>query len=95
MSVGAYIRVSSRTQKSDSQRAEIQRWLDAHGYKPEAVQWFEDVETGATLDRRGFTALNEAIFAGTVKTVVVWKLDRMARSMREGIRLSEPNPSKR
>jgi len=87
MSVGVYIRVSSRSQKSDSQRAEIQRWLDAHGYKPEAVQWFEDVETGATLNRSGFNALSEAIFAGTVKAVVVWKLDRMARSMREGINI--------
>ncbi len=29
--------------------------------------------------------MQEAIFAGTVKTVVVWKLDRIARSMREGI----------
>ncbi len=87
MSIGVYIRVSSRTQKSDSQRAEIERWLDAHGYKPDAVQWFEDVETGATLNRPGFNALSEAVFAGTVKTVVVWKLDRMARSMREGINI--------
>jgi len=87
MSVGVYIRVSSRSQKSDSQRAEIQRWLDAHGFKADAVQWFEDVETGATLNRSGFNALSEAIFAGTVKTVVVWKLDRMARSMREGINI--------
>ena len=87
MSIGVYIRVSSPSQKSDSQRAEIQRWLGAHGYKPDAVQWFEDVETGATLNRSGFNALCEAIFAGTVKTVVVWKLDRMARSMKEGINI--------
>jgi DNA invertase Pin-like site-specific DNA recombinase len=31
--------------------------------------------------------MNKAIFAGTVKTVVVWKLDRVARSMREGINI--------
>ena len=49
------------------------------------VQWFEDQETGAILQRPGLLALKEAIFAGTVKTVVVWKLDRLARSMREGI----------
>jgi len=87
MSVGVYIRVSSRSQKSDSQHAEIRRWLEAHGYKPEAVQWFEDVETGATLNRSGFNALSEAIFDGTVKTIVVWKLDRIARSMQEGINI--------
>jgi DNA invertase Pin-like site-specific DNA recombinase len=83
--IGVYIRVSSPSQKSDSQYAEIQRWLTAHGYALETVQWFEDTETGATLTRSGLISLQEAIFAGTVKTVVVWKLDRIARSMREGI----------
>jgi len=84
MSIGVYIRVSSNSQKSDSQRAEIQAWLDAHGHT-DNVQWFEDVETGSTLNRSGFNALSEAIFAGTVKTVVVWKLDRIARNMKDGI----------
>ena len=85
--IGVYIRVSSHSQKSDSQQAEIQRWLTAHGHAPDAVQWFEDKETGATLHRSGLIRLQEAIFAGTVKTVVVWKLDRLARSMREGINI--------
>src|SRR5262245_4421657 len=83
--IGVYIRVSSHSQKSDSQRAEVQRWLEAHGHALKTVQWFEDKETGATLHRSGLIRLQEAIFAGTVKTVVVWKLDRLARSMREGI----------
>jgi DNA invertase Pin-like site-specific DNA recombinase len=42
---------------------------------------------GATLRRSGFIRLQEAIFAGTVKMVIVWKLDRIARSMREGINI--------
>jgi len=83
--IGVYIRVSSHTQKSDSQYAEIQRWLRAHGHALETVQWFEDTETGATLTRSGLIRLQEAIFAGTVKMVVVWKLDCLARSMQEGI----------
>jgi DNA invertase Pin-like site-specific DNA recombinase len=37
------------------------------------------------MHRPGLIALKEAIFSGRVKTVVVWKLDRLARSMREGI----------
>jgi DNA invertase Pin-like site-specific DNA recombinase len=61
-----YIRVSSHTQKSDSQRAEIQRWLEAHKHALDTVQWFEDTETGATLTRSGLNCLQEAIFAGTV-----------------------------
>ena len=83
--IGIYLRVSSQAQKNDSQRAEIQQWLDLHGYDPGTVFWFEDQETGATLKRSAFQRLQAAIFRGEIKTVVVWKLDRLARSMREGV----------
>jgi DNA invertase Pin-like site-specific DNA recombinase len=36
------------------------------------------------LKRSAFNRLQEASFAGTVKTVVVWKLDRISRSQRDG-----------
>jgi len=85
MSTGIYIRISSHTQTSDSQRTEIQRWLDAHGYQPDSVHWFEDIESGVSMNRKRLDALHQAIFTGEIKTVVVWKLDRLARSMREGI----------
>jgi DNA invertase Pin-like site-specific DNA recombinase len=85
MSIGVYIRVSSNNQRIDSQRAEIQRWLTAHGHDLDTVQWFEDVESATVITRTGLNALQEAIFAGEVRMVVVWKLDRIARSMREGI----------
>jgi DNA invertase Pin-like site-specific DNA recombinase len=85
MSIAAYIRVSSQSQKSDSQRAEITRWLIQNGHTPDTVQWFEDTESGASLRRAGFRRLQAAIFQGVVRTVVVWKLDRLARNLREGV----------
>ncbi len=85
MTIGVYMRVSSRDQKQDSQRREITRWLKSHDHDPKAATWFDDVETGKRMDRDGLAELNKAIFAGDVKTVVVWKLDRLARSQREGI----------
>ncbi len=51
------------------------------------MQWFADTETGRTLKRPAFDRLQQAIFAGTVKTVVVWKLDRLSRRQREGVDL--------
>ena len=42
---------------------------------------------GRTLDRPAFAQLQQAIFRGEVTTLVVWKLDRMARNMRDGINL--------
>jgi DNA invertase Pin-like site-specific DNA recombinase len=84
MSTAVYIRVSSRHQNLESQRAEILKWLNANG-KGEGVLWFEDKQTGKHLQRPGFEALQRAIFAGEVDTIVVWKLDRLSRSMRDGM----------
>jgi DNA invertase Pin-like site-specific DNA recombinase len=85
--IACYCRVSSRRQKHDSQKAEIQRWLRSHGIRSSRVQWFADTETGRTLRRPAFDRLQQAIFTGTVKTVVVWKLDRLSRRQREGVDL--------
>ena len=85
--IACYCRVSSRRQKTDSQKAELTRWLTSHGIKPSTVQWFEDVETGMTMRRSAFERMQRAIFDGTVNTVVVWKLDRLSRRQHEGISL--------
>jgi DNA invertase Pin-like site-specific DNA recombinase len=84
MSTGVYIRVSSpKGQKTDSQRAELEAWLKRHRHK--GVQWFEDRDSATNLQREAFTRLQAAIFAGKVTTVVVWKLDRLARNLKEGV----------
>jgi DNA invertase Pin-like site-specific DNA recombinase len=85
--IGCYCRVSSRRQKPDSQRAEITRWLQHHRIPGSSVQWFEDKETGTTLKRPAFDRLQHAIFEGTVHMLVVWKLDRLSRRLREGVNL--------
>ena len=84
MSTTIYLRVSSpKGQKTDSQRAELEAWLKRHHYK--SVQWFEDHESATTMQREAFQRLQAAIFAGEVRTVIVWKLDRLARSLKEGV----------
>ena len=81
-----YCRVSSPRQKTDSQKAEIvRRWLQGCGIPSSAVQWFEDTETGTTLRRPAFERLQHAIFAGTIRTVVMWKLDRLSRRQRDRV----------
>jgi len=85
--IACYCRVSSRSQKTDSQKAELTRWLTQQGHALPAVQWFEDIEHGQTLRRPAFIRLQRAIEAGTITTVVVWKLDRLARRQQDGINL--------
>jgi DNA invertase Pin-like site-specific DNA recombinase len=85
MSVAVYLRVSSRTQRHVSQEGEIRRWLEGNGIDIAAVAWYRDVETGKKLDRPEFNRLRGDIFDGKVKTVVVWKLDRLSRRLKDGI----------
>ncbi|HEU5236966.1 MAG TPA: recombinase family protein [Pyrinomonadaceae bacterium] len=83
--IGAYIRVSSADQKHDSQRAEIQKYMKNNGISAEQVTWYEDTETGTKLQRPEFDRLQRDIFAGKVKTVIIWKLDRLSRNLRDGV----------
>jgi len=83
--IAAYCRTRTTRQKNDSQIAEIEKWLAAHGYDSKQVQWFIDQESGKTLKRPKFEQLQKAIFAAEVKTVIVWKLDRLSRRLRDGI----------
>lgn len=85
--IACYCRVSTARQKTDSQVAEITKWLKANGYDNNQVEWYVDHESGKTLDRPEFNRLQQDIFAGTVKTVVCWKLDRLSRRLKDGVTL--------
>jgi DNA invertase Pin-like site-specific DNA recombinase len=83
--IAAYLRVSSADQKHDSQRVEIQKYMKNNGISPKQVEWYADTETGTRLQRPEFERLQRDIFAGNVKTVVIWKLDRLSRNLRDGV----------
>ena len=83
MKTAVYIRVSTVGQNEAGQRREVERWLAGNGI--ESVKWYVDRETGDNLNRPAFARLQADVFAGQVKTVVVWKLDRLSRSLQDGI----------
>ena len=85
--IAAYVRVSSHSQTADSQKAELKTWLERQGNILNDVQWFEDVESGSTLERPGFKSLQKAVFSGVIHIVIVWKLDRLARNLRDGVNI--------
>jgi DNA invertase Pin-like site-specific DNA recombinase len=85
--IACYCRISTHEQKADSQKAEITRWLKGNRIPKKKVQWFEDIENGSTMQRPAFDAMQKAIFNGEIKTVIVWKLDRISRSQKDGITL--------
>lgn len=72
-----YVRVSSRDQTHASQLPDLERWSAAH-YGP--VQWFRDTFTGRTMNRPGMDKLMDALHAGKLERIVVWRLDRLGRT---------------
>jgi DNA invertase Pin-like site-specific DNA recombinase len=74
-----YLRVSSRSQDTQSQEPDLKRWVEAQA-KDQAVRWYRDKFTGKTMDRPGFNRLVADIEAGKVARVVVWRLDRLGRT---------------
>lgn len=85
MTVAVYVRVSTVSQNEAGQRREIMKWLAGNGVDPASVNWYVDKESGETLSRPNFEQLQRDIFNGAIKTVVVYKLDRLSRSIQDGI----------
>jgi len=83
--IAAYLRVSSADQKHDSQRSEIKTYLKHNGIPAARVTWYQDTETGTRLRRPEFDRLQADVFAGKIKTIIVWKLDRLSRNLRDGV----------
>ena len=80
-----YCRVSTANQDTRSQREALKDYISGHRLKE--VRWYRDKATGANLDRPGFQRLQKDIFTGKVATIIVWKLDRLARNLRDGVNL--------
>lgn len=84
--VAIYIRVSTEDQEKGlrSQEHAINEYLTGHGLKG---MWYRDRLSGKDLKRPAFQMMQEAIFNGKHDTIIVWKLDRISRSLRDGINL--------
>jgi DNA invertase Pin-like site-specific DNA recombinase len=79
-----YLRVSTIQQDVRSQSDRVKRWLKGHNI--DNPQWYIDQgASGATMKRPRFDDLQAAIFDGEHDTVVMYSLDRFARTMVDGL----------
>jgi len=83
--VAVYCRVSTFDQEKGlkSQENSLKDYCDNHGFTD--LIWYRDILTGSQIDRPAFNKLQRDIFAGKVSVVVCWKLDRLSRSLKDGI----------
>jgi DNA invertase Pin-like site-specific DNA recombinase len=85
MTTAYYYRASSKSQDLKSQQADMK----AHAANvPDAV-FYRDRFTGKTLERPGWNRLWADVLAGKVQRIVVWRLDRLGRTVSGLSRLFE------
>ena len=82
MKVACYVRVSTVGQNEESQVKELETYCRNHGMEP---VWFIDKASGTNLERPAFEKLQNELFLGEFKMVVVYKLARLSRDMVEGL----------
>lgn len=83
--IGAYVRVSTGKQETQAQRHRMRESARANHVPASEVRWYEDKRTGTTTDRDALKRLLWAVDKGRVHTVVVFRLDRLARNLRDGL----------
>lgn len=80
MNVAIYVRVSTQDQSLDLQKTELKRFAKQRGWKIHAV--FKEKATGTNDNRPQLKALMNAARAREIDVILVWKLDRFARSLK-------------
>jgi DNA invertase Pin-like site-specific DNA recombinase len=74
-----YIRVSSENQRTDSQQRELKRYCQQRRWTKTA--FYEDRISGAKTSRPELDRLMQDLRAGKIERLVVYKLDRLGRSL--------------
>ncbi|MEM6820342.1 MAG: recombinase family protein [Verrucomicrobiota bacterium] len=91
------MRVSTQEQMRDGYGLEAQEnnlrdYIESNrvlGFDESEIRFFKDIHTGSVLNRPDLTKLIEEIKAGHVSAVIVWKIDRLSRSLKHLIHLVE------
>lgn len=82
----AYIRTSLEQQGQglDSQERAIREYLANHGME---ATFYRDEMSGGDTNRPAFKRLQADVFKGKADVIIVWKLDRISRSLKDGINI--------
>jgi DNA invertase Pin-like site-specific DNA recombinase len=82
-----YIRVSTTDQNSDMQETELLEYCKRRGWEP--ILYRDRGQSGAKQDRPALNALLSDLRKRKVDVILVWSLDRLARSLKQLLTISE------
>lgn len=76
--IAIYVRVSTRQQDYRSQEPDLEHWEESQQGK---VKWYRDKASGKKMNRPAWNELEAAMRMGKVTQVVVWRIDRLGRTV--------------
>jgi DNA invertase Pin-like site-specific DNA recombinase len=82
-----YVRVSTAEQETDLQKHELQEYCERRGWS--CVVYRDKGQSGAKNDRPALTAMMNDLRRRKLDVVVVWALDRLARSLKQLLSIAE------
>jgi DNA invertase Pin-like site-specific DNA recombinase len=82
-----YVRVSTAEQNTDAQESELREYCARRGWG--CVLYRDHGQSGAKNDRPALNALLSDLRRRKLDVVVVWALDRLARSLKQLLTISE------
>ena len=82
-----YVRVSTDEQETDMQEVEIREYCEKRGWS--CVLYRDKAQSGAKNDRPALNTMLSDMRRRRFDVVVVWKLDRLARSLRQLLTIGE------
>jgi DNA invertase Pin-like site-specific DNA recombinase len=85
--VGIYVRVSTNEQDTEGQETELRAYVESRGWTYEAYR--DKGQSGAKSVRPELTRLLGDLRKRKLDIVVVWALDRLARSLRHLLEIAE------
>jgi DNA invertase Pin-like site-specific DNA recombinase len=82
-----YVRVSTVEQETDLQEAELREYCGRRGW--EGILYRDKGQSGAKQDRPALNSLLSDLRKRKVDVILVWSLDRLARSLKHLLNISE------
>jgi DNA invertase Pin-like site-specific DNA recombinase len=84
---GIYVRVSTVDQETDLQETELLEYCQRRGW--ESILYRDRGQSGAKQDRPALNALLADLRKRKVDVILVWSLDRLARSLKQLLNIAE------
>jgi DNA invertase Pin-like site-specific DNA recombinase len=82
-----YVRVSTTEQETGLQETELKEYCERRGWTP--ILYRDHGQSGAKQDRPALSALLNDLRKRKIDIILIWSLDRLARSLRHLLAISE------